>query len=102
MMLVKIDLRAHLRERQSSIKVRFDVAAKAPHHFDLWMTNSVLRLTAAAGAITRMLGGLGQREKFNLMTLGPPRRARWAAVDASRAHRIDESSIKASVSRQDR
>src|SRR5207249_3241572 len=53
MMLMEIDLRADGRKRQSSVKVRFDVAADMPHHFDLWVTNGVLGLTAAASAKAR-------------------------------------------------
>src|SRR5262249_10210068 len=60
------------------------------------------RLAAQAGAESRVLGLVGRGEEEDLAAIGSARRARGPAVDAGRAHRVDESPVGRRIARQDR
>ena len=55
----------------------------------------VPRMAAPAGTISRALGRIGLQIERDVRARGTPRRARWAAIDARRAHGVHKSAVEA-------
>src|SRR2546427_3193017 len=92
---------AQRREARRRVRMRIDPVAHGPHQRDAWVRRPGFAGAAApAGAEPRLLGHLGNREERDLLPTRLFARARRAAVDAGRAHRVHERPVVAGVAGQ--
>lgn len=76
-----------------------DVNTSSPNHLNLGVSRGgAARPAAAARSKARAFGGFGNAEENYLFAARTARRARRTTVDAGRAHRKKDFSIKARVS----
>jgi hypothetical protein len=96
--------RAHGRKREAfvtsggTLQVRVDGATNPRDGCDARIAlPNAPRMATAAFAETLLLGSFGQRIERDLLTVWPSRWTRRAAIDAGRAHGVDESAVCAAV-----
>jgi hypothetical protein len=86
---------AQLRERQALLRIGVEHFARALD--DRQFARQARRLAALARTITGALGGIGRREEFDIFPARRPRRARWPAKHAGRAHGKKECAVGLAV-----
>ena len=92
---------AQAGERRWFLRVGGDGAADALHERHLRVAdNRLLRVAAAAGAESCLLGRFREREEGDILAPGSPRRAGGAAVNPRRADGVDERAVRLAVARE--